>query len=499
MNAGAKLLTAVTIKWALLSLLATGVCGPVRAQVRLGVLGGIHSSNVLEQNSLPGWDTATKPYNGSRPGFQVGIIVEIPLGHHNFFFQPALTYTTKGRIYDKNNDSATALQTDTIYNKQTLNLGYIEVPLNLTYKFPLTANHKNSFFISAGPYFGFFYNGNVVTSSLTSATGSTNNQFNSETDPVNVGKGPNTYTTVDVGINGRAGFELGSVMVSGYFSRGLSSFYNATYPGTFRHELAGVSVGIWLTSAGLANNKPRDTDHDGIPDDEDLCPLQPGTKAWHGCPVPDTDHDGIDDEHDSCKTIPGVARYNGCPVPDTDHDGIDDEHDSCPTVPGLARYNGCPIPDRDHDGVNDEEDQCPDIPGTVENHGCPVVAIPEIRREDTEKVNFIAHNILFKSASDRLTGSSFTALDQLAALLRDHPEWRLSIEGHTDNSGTAAANLLLSKKRAAAVKNYLVSKGIAADRLKATGFGQERPIAGNDTPEGKAANRRVELKLSIRN
>ncbi|HXB94492.1 MAG TPA: OmpA family protein, partial [Puia sp.] len=192
----------------------------------------------------------------------------------------------------------------------------------------------------------------------------------------------------------------------------------------------------------------------------------------------------------------GVARYNGCPVPDTDHDGVDDEHDSCRTVPGFARYNGCPIPDRDGDGLNDEVDQCPDSAGPASNHGCPLPA-PVIKKETTEQVNYIAHNILFNSSSDQLRDGSFKALDQLAQLLTAHPELDLSIEGYTDNSGNPANNLVLSRKRAAMVKRYLTGKGIVETRLSSAGFGQEHPIADNHTAAGKAANRRVELKLSV--
>jgi OOP family OmpA-OmpF porin len=479
-------------KWVPLFLLLSAGYFPLQAQVRLGILGGVHASNVLETNNLPGWDTAVKKYERSRTGFQLGVIVEVPLGHHRFYFQPAVTYTTKGRNYDRNNDSINALLTDTIYNKQTLQLGYMEVPLNLTYKFPITANRRNSIFLSAGPYFGFFFNGSVTTQSLTASS----NKYSSETSPVSVGKGPDTYKTFDFGVNARVGFEMGKVMLSGYFSQGLTSFYNAPYPGNFHHQVMGISVGIWLTSSGTPPAKKRDTDHDGIPDDVDDCPLQPGSAAWHGCPVPDTDHDGVDDDHDSCRTIPGVARYNGCPVPDTDGDGVDDEHDSCRTVPGLARYNGCPIPDRDGDGINDELDQCPDSAGPVENHGCPLPA-PAIKKETTEQVNFIAHNILFNSSSDQLTDGSFAALDQLAALLTDHPEWNLQIEGYTDNSGNPAGNLVLSRKRAEMVKKYLIGKAIPETRLSSAGYGQERPLADNHTAAGKAANRRVELKLSV--
>ena len=480
-------------KFVLLSLLLLGMTG-LNAQVRLGILGGLHSSNVLETNKIPGWDTAVKKFESSRSGAQVGVILEVPLGHKGFFFQPAITYTSKGRKFAKNNDSAAAVATDTVYSKQDLDLNYIDIPLNITYKFYLSASHKNSFFLSAGPQLSFFYSGKVTSQSLVK----TGSAYASESDPVNVGSGANTYKTFDLGVNGRAGFEFGNVMLSAYFSRGLTSFYNAPYEGSFHHQLAGASLGIWLSSSGAPAQtiakKIRiiDSDKDGIPDDVDRCPFVPGPESWQGCPVRDSDHDGIDDKHDSCKNIPGVARYNGCPIPDSDHDGVNDEEDKCPTVPGLARYNGCPIPDRDGDGVNDEEDQCPDTPGSPENHGCPI-----IKKETTDKINYIAKNILFTSASDELTDSSSTALHELSNLMRSHPELHLTIEGYTDNSGNAARNLELSQKRAMAVLKRLVSEGVPEKQLTARGFGQEHPMADNSTLAGRAANRRVELKLNM--
>ena len=480
-------------KWASLLLFASIPFCALKAQVKLGIIGGLHSSNVLETNHIPGWDTTTKPFLNSHSGFQLGFILETPIGNKGLFFQPSFIYITKGRTYNHTNDSITTLATDTIYNKQTLKLAYMEIPLNLTYKLPLTANRKSFFFISGGPYVSFVYSGNVTTESLTSST----HKYHTQSDPVQVGKGPNTYSTFDYGVNGRAGFEIGSVMLSAYYSRGLGSFYHADYSGTFHHQLVGATLGIWLSSSGTARIlRKKDSDRDGVTDDVDQCPLQPGAAAWRGCPVPDTDHDGVDDEHDSCRNVPGVGRYNGCPIPDTDHDGVDDEHDSCRTVPGLARYNGCPIPDRDHDGINDEEDKCPDSAGTVENHGCPVVVVPEIKQEETDQVNFIAHNVNFASASDKLLDSSYIALDQLSGLLLAHPTWHLTIEGYTDNSGTPARNLQLSNKRALAVKVYLTHKGIPEARLGAVGYGQEHPIADNLTAKGRSMNRRVELKLT---
>jgi OOP family OmpA-OmpF porin len=235
---------------------------------------------------------------------------------------------------------------------------------------------------------------------------------------------------------------------------------------------------------------PKDTDSDGITDDKDKCPTVPGVAKYDGCPVPDTDKDGINDDEDKCPTVPGVARYQGCPVPDTDKDGINDEEDKCPAVPGVARYQGCPVPDRDNDGVNDEEDKCPDVPGLKENMGCP-----DIKAEVKQKVDYAAHNILFATGSAKLLASSNKGLNDVVRIMKDNPDTKISIDGHTDNTGTPAINARLSQGRADAVKNYLVSKGIDASRITSTGHGQDMPIADNKTAAGRQKNRRVEMTL----
>ena len=463
----------------------------LHAQVKLGGEIGFQSASVIEKNNIAGWDSTTKNLYSSKSGLHIGVILEIPISNH-FFFQPVINYSSKGRQYTKYYDSAGKAETDSIYAKSKLQLGYMEIPMYFTYKIPLSSNHKNNFFIGAGPYFAFILNASMSNQGLVQTNDSNQNYSTNKTDLL-VGNAVNKYKTFDFGVNAKAGFEFGNVMLSAFMSRGLSNFYTSPYTGNFHHQVFGATLGIWLAKTE-APPKPIviDTDKDGIPDKEDMCPLQPGLKKYHGCPIPDTDKDGIDDEHDSCKTIPGLARYNGCPIPDTDKDGIDDEHDSCKTVPGLARYNGCPIPDRDGDRINDEEDKCPDAAGTAENHGCP-----EIKKEEKEKINYVAHNILFATKSDSLTDGSFLALDDLNDLLIKHPEVHLTIEGHTDNVGTAEHNMTLSQKRADAVKNYLLKKGINEARITATGFGMDKPIGDNNTPQGKAKNRRVELKISM--
>ena len=231
-----------------------------------------------------------------------------------------------------------------------------------------------------------------------------------------------------------------------------------------------------------------DRDHDGVADSVDTCPDVAGLSAYGGCP--DSDQDGIPDNLDKCPTTIGLAQYNGCPIPDTDGDGINDVDDSCPTVAGLLKYHGCPIPDTDGDGVNDEEDSCVNEPGIPELHGCPPVT-----QEVKAAVDLAAKNIFFKLGSFHLLPESFPALDEVVKVLNENPDLLLDVEGHSDNVGAASINKSISAKRASAIFDYLVAKGIDPNRLLTIGYGSEKPIAGNETEEGRAQNRRVELKL----
>ncbi|MBN8854163.1 MAG: hypothetical protein BGO55_07200 [Sphingobacteriales bacterium 50-39] len=232
----------------------------------------------------------------------------------------------------------------------------------------------------------------------------------------------------------------------------------------------------------------RDRDKDGVVDSLDDCPDVAGLPQFKGCP--DTDGDGIPDKDDKCPNVAGTAKYQGCPIPDTDGDGINDEEDKCPTVAGVAKYQGCPIPDRDGDGVNDELDKCPDLAGDPANNGCPIV-----KEEVKKRAEYAASHIYFATASYILLKKSNKGLDDVVGLLKADPNLRLSIDGYTDNTGRPEKNQLLSEHRAAAVKKYLVSKGVAENRIAAAGHGQSDPVGDNKTAKGRAANRRVELKL----
>ncbi len=231
-----------------------------------------------------------------------------------------------------------------------------------------------------------------------------------------------------------------------------------------------------------------DRDGDGVLDADDKCPDVAGTAALQGCP--DKDGDGIADASDKCPDVAGLAKYQGCPIPDTDGDGVNDEEDKCPTVKGLARYQGCPIPDTDGDGVNDEEDKCIDRKGPASNQGCP-----EIAQAVIDKINYAAKNVFFATGSAKLLPKSFKALDEAAKLLKSDETLMVDIDGHTDSQGNEAKNLTLSDNRAKAVKDYLVSKGIADARLKSTGYGSTKPVGDNKTAAGRASNRRTELAV----
>ncbi len=214
----------------------------------------------------------------------------------------------------------------------------------------------------------------------------------------------------------------------------------------------------------------------------------------------DSDGDGVTDDKDLCPNTPAGVKVDasGCPVPvDSDGDGVTDDKDKCPNTPAGVKVdaNGCPLPvDTDGDGVTDDKDQCPGTPAgvKVDEKGCP---------QGTKEMptdNWVLKGVTFEVNSDVLKPESRQVLDEAVAILQPRTSVRLEIQGHTDNTGNSAYNLKLSEKRAAAVKAYLVSKGIAADRLEAKGYGDTMPAADNSTPAGREANRRIEFKVLSR-
>ncbi len=251
------------------------------------------------------------------------------------------------------------------------------------------------------------------------------------------------------------------------------------------------------TVAGpIATKGCPDTDGDGIPDKDDACPTIAGPIATKGCP--DTDGDGTPDKDDACPTVAGPIATKGCP--DTDGDGILDKDDACPTIPGPAATKGCP--DRDNDGIADNEDACPDEAGPAVNNGCPlkkavevVVVNTPLTKVEQKIISKAVANLQFETGKAVIKKISFPSLKAVATLLLAHPEFKLTLSGHTDNVGTPAKNLILSQKRAEAVKDYLDLLSVDASRITTAGYGQTKPLASNKTAAGKKKNRRVEFKI----
>ncbi len=236
---------------------------------------------------------------------------------------------------------------------------------------------------------------------------------------------------------------------------------------------------------------PRDRDGDGLPDGEDACPDEAGLPEDRGCPPADGDGDGVPDKADRCPSdaedLDGFTDEDGCPDPDDDGDGVMDQMDQCPRQAGPVPNGGCPDTDRDGDTVIDRLDNCPDEPGSVANRGCAQKQLVEIN--DGQLV--ILEPVYFMTAKDIIEARSYKLLDNVAAVLRAQPRLRVQVEGHTDDVGNPVYNKELSRSRAAAVVHYLVAKGVEPARLRSVGYGEERPIADNKTPAGRAANRRV--------
>lgn len=284
---------------------------------------------------------------------------------------------------------------------------------------------------------------------------------------------------------------------------------------------------------GVSENKGcpevQDRDGDGTPDEQDLCPDRAGSNR--GCP--DTDGDGVADNYDSCPEVAGSVNNNGCPeVKDTDGDGVADDVDPCPTQAGTV--NGCPpskdpdtdgdgipdkidpcpkkagslngCPDSDNDGVADNEDKCPNKAGVAANFGCPEEKKPEVKkqpeekkeiREVREKLATAARAVQFESAKAILKDASYDVLDEVVTIMRQNASYSLSISGFTDDVGEDDENLKLSQDRAKACYDYLIFRGIKADRIRFAGFGEARPIASNDNEAGREQNRRVEFELIL--
>ena len=227
---------------------------------------------------------------------------------------------------------------------------------------------------------------------------------------------------------------------------------------------------------------PTDSDGDNVYDGLDRCPGTPKgvTTDSMGCPT-DSDEDGVDDYMDQCRGTPKGVEVDstGCPI-DSDGDGVYDYLDRCSGTPKGASVDpqGCPT-DTDGDGIYDYLDKCPDTPkdATVDDRGC-----------------WVLKGVYFDTDKWDLKPFAYPILNEVVFVLKRNPDLKIEIQGHTDNVGDAQYNRELSRKRARAVMGYFIQEGISPSRLSYEGYGFSNPAASNATAEGRAKNRRVELK-----
>lgn len=252
----------------------------------------------------------------------------------------------------------------------------------------------------------------------------------------------------------------------------------------------GTPAGIAVDAEGC----PADTDADGVPDHEDACPetLRGAEVDEEGC-ARDTDDDGVVDGLDACPDTPEAARVDdeGCGL-DGDGDGVPDGVDACPDTPEGVEVDeeGC-VPDADADGVADPDDRCP---GTVEGAAVDQEGCSQVQRGLAEG-RFSVTGLAFEVDQVALGQSLRARMEQVGRQLVRNPDMTIEIRVHTDALGPADQNRAQTQRLADAVKDYLLREfpEIESTRVGALGFGESEPVASNETAEGRAQNRRVEV------
>lgn len=321
-----------------------------------------------------------------------------------------------------------------------------------------------------------------------------------------VGLGPSFSTTFpqndayatdsDPGLNVMAGVKLYPWKHVGIRTdfRYLARFATSDDAADGRSEVLGhdllFSVGLFGTFGGEPEKRKQpillDTDGDGILDNADACPMKPGKPSAQGCP--DEDEDTLADDKDRCPKDAGPVEKQGCP--DKDGDTLVDIDDRCPDEPGKPEFKGCP--DDDDDKIANLDDKCPKIPGQAEFGGCPPPPPIDIVKKFTGAIK----GITFERDKDIIRKTSFPTLDEAVKVMKDYPQIRLLIEGHTSSEGTREHNLDLSDRRAKSVKAYMVAAGVTEDRIDTKGFGPDmRVVVPDDTEAKRAKNRRIEFKI----
>lgn len=341
--------------------------------------------------------------------------------------------------------------------------------------------------------------------------------------------GGNSYNFTDLGAKLGAGInfwvaENFSIDIQGKVTYELTNL-SADTPADPGIDLSDLKVrpfrGYLAPSIGLTyyfGGNP-DKDNDGIKDKFDQCPDTPqgALVDQYGCPL-DTDRDGLYDGLDKCPETPRgcVVDAAGCPT-DSDKDGVCDGVDKCPDTPVDIPVDakGCPIDsdadgvpdfrdkqadtprgaqvdadgvaiDSDGDGIPDGIDKCASTPSgvSVDGYGCPIAK---------PMTGTLTLNIQYESGSFEPDPAARQNLDTIAETMKAYPNLKIAVNGYTDALGSESGNLKLSQKRADAVRDYLVGKGVDSARITSQGYGEKFPVADNGSPEGRQKNRRIEI------
>jgi outer membrane protein OmpA-like peptidoglycan-associated protein len=322
---------------------------------------------------------------------------------------------------------------------------------------------------------------------------------------------------------------------------------SAGYNYTFTDDLDAIRVGgndaYWNFLFGLTTSGGEsglaDPDHDGLTNDEerqlgtdphnadtDGDGLSDGSEVntYHSDPLKaDTDGDGLSDgdevlkyhtdplkadtDGDGLRDGDEVMKYHTDPLKaDTDGDGLNDGDE-------VMKYKTDPLKtDTDGDGLSDGDEVMKyhtdplkaDTDGgsvsdgmEVKNGTDPLNPNDDVAKKEELKTEvgkaIVLEGVVFKTGSAEITPASEDILTKAFNTLDQHPEIEVEIQGHTDNVGKKSSNMKLSQQRSDAVKTYLVNKGIAESRISTKGFGPDKPITSNKTPEGRQKNRRIEF------
>jgi OmpA-OmpF porin, OOP family len=257
----------------------------------------------------------------------------------------------------------------------------------------------------------------------------------------------------------------------------------------------GVKVGLAYTFGNSGPAMPKDSDNDGVNDTLDMCPnTAPGTQVdAKGCDI-DEDKDGILNTLDLCPNTPVGTKVdsNGCNE-DADGDGVLNTLDACPNTPAGTPVGakGCSLAiDADQDGVIDSADQCANTPITdkVDALGCSIFMEEEVSQN---------LRINFGNNSSIISNPNNPDFQTFADFMNRYPNTDTVIEGHSSAPGNDDYNMMLSQKRADAVRKLLITNyGIDAARIKAVGYGETQLLDTANTKQAHALNRRITAKVT---